>query len=217
MFFRICFNSLRLYRATYVLETYSKTSTTVFSNKPETILGRIEGMPARRGVKRQAAAVSGAENGGVPATNSRKGQNSKRNEVVDEEANNTELPAKRKRSARVVKDEEEYSKSETDKEETPKKGRRGKKPKAPIVYDIPPIRKTRDFRLEGPEERRAVRAHGFQGRLGYACLNTVLRNQDPPVFCSRNVRIKTIEEKGIESVKEMALQNVRDIVGGAWK
>lgn len=90
-------------------------------------------------------------------------------------------------------------------------GKRAKKPKEPIVYIIPDVPK-RDFRLEGPIEKRAERSNGYSGRLGYACLNTVLRNQDPPVFCSRNVRIKTIEEKGLDYVKELARQNVLDII-----
>ncbi|KAK1979798.1 UV damage endonuclease UvdE [Colletotrichum cereale] len=32
----------------------------------------------------------------------------------------------------------------------------------------------------------------WQGRLGYACLNTYLRAADPPVFCSRTCRIASI-------------------------
>ncbi|PWN86950.1 UvdE-domain-containing protein [Acaromyces ingoldii] len=90
-------------------------------------------------------------------------------------------------------------------------GKRKRKPKEPIVYEIPPV-PHRDFRLEGPLDKRAERANGFTGRLGYACLNTVLRAQDPPKFCSRNVRIKTIEEKGMDWVFDLARQNVRDIV-----
>ena len=91
--------------------------------------------------------------------------------------------------------------------------KRKKKTKEPIVYVIPEV-PSRDFRTEGPLESREERKEGFKGRLGYACLNTVLRNQDPPVFCSRNVRIKTIEEKGLDWVKDLARQNVKDIVSG---
>jgi UV DNA damage endonuclease len=89
--------------------------------------------------------------------------------------------------------------------------KRKKKAKEPIVYVIPDV-PSRDFRTEGPIELREERRDGFKGRLGYACLNTILRNQDPPIFCSRNVRIKTIEEKGLDWVKELALQNVKDII-----
>lgn len=34
----------------------------------------------------------------------------------------------------------------------------------------------------------------WKGRLGYACLNTYLRNSNPPVFCSRTTRIASILE-----------------------
>jgi UV DNA damage endonuclease len=90
-------------------------------------------------------------------------------------------------------------------------GKRAKKIKEPIVYVIPDV-PSRDFRTEGPLELREERKDGFKGRLGYACLNTILRGQDPPKFCSRNVRIKTIDEKGLDWVKELALQNVKDII-----
>nr|POE65912.1 uv-damage endonuclease [Quercus suber] len=34
----------------------------------------------------------------------------------------------------------------------------------------------------------------WRGRLGYACLNTYLRNSTPPIFCSRTCRIQSILE-----------------------
>lgn len=46
--------------------------------------------------------------------------------------------------------------------------------------------------------------------LGYACICTELRKKN--VFCSRTVRIKTIEEKGIEYVKKLALNNLKDLM-----
>ncbi|KAJ3155925.1 hypothetical protein HDU89_005486 [Geranomyces variabilis] len=49
-------------------------------------------------------------------------------------------------------------------------------------------------------------------RLGYACLNTVLRAQDPSVFCSRTCRLATVRESGIEHAHKLALQNARDII-----
>ncbi|CAO1635041.1 unnamed protein product [Parajaminaea phylloscopi] len=92
-----------------------------------------------------------------------------------------------------------------------------KKPKKEKVYVIPDVEK-RDFRQEFRAESsdafssREARKGGFVGRLGYACLNTVLRSADPPVFSSRTARIKTIEEKGLDWVKDLARQNARDIV-----
>ncbi|KAG8947631.1 hypothetical protein FRC04_010565 [Tulasnella sp. 424] len=82
------------------------------------------------------------------------------------------------------------------KAKTPRK----RKPKVtePIVYDIPDVEK---------------RETTFKGRLGYACLNTILRNAKPdPIFCSRTCRIATIKEKGMEFVYELGLQNIRDLL-----
>ncbi|KAF8327179.1 UV-endonuclease UvdE-domain-containing protein [Cantharellus anzutake] len=82
-------------------------------------------------------------------------------------------------------------------EPKPKKRRRKKKVQSPVVYNIPDVvRKETTFR----------------GRLGYACLNTVLRARKPdPVFCSRTCRIETIEKNGMQFVFDLALQNVRDL------
>lgn len=52
----------------------------------------------------------------------------------------------------------------------------------------------------------------FTGRLGYACLNTVLRaNKPDSIFCSRTCRIASIEEEGLELPKGLGLMNVRDL------
>lgn len=47
-----------------------------------------------------------------------------------------------------------------------------------------------------------------------ACLNTILRKQKPPVFCSRTCRIDTIEkeDKGMPYLKELGRQNVLDLI-----
>jgi len=80
----------------------------------------------------------------------------------------------------------------------PKKKRAARKPKEPPVYVIPPM-----------EEITTT----FRGRLGYACLNTVLRAQKPSIFCSRTCRISTItdEEKGMPYLKEIGRQNMADL------
>ncbi|KAJ3322252.1 hypothetical protein HDU93_003135, partial [Gonapodya sp. JEL0774] len=52
----------------------------------------------------------------------------------------------------------------------------------------------------------------FRGRLGYACLNTTLREQKPSIYMSRTCTLNTIKTKGIEIAKERGLQNVRDII-----
>ncbi|KAJ3268966.1 hypothetical protein HK104_005226, partial [Borealophlyctis nickersoniae] len=57
-----------------------------------------------------------------------------------------------------------------------------------------------------------VKKTTFRGRLGYACLNTILRAQDPPIFCSRTCRIATLVEKGIQHAHALGLQNAKDII-----
>ncbi|KAI0357706.1 UV-endonuclease UvdE [Trametes cingulata] len=85
-------------------------------------------------------------------------------------------------------------------EASPKKKRaRRKKNAEPVVYDIPPV-----------ETKETT----FRGRLGYACLNTVLRAMKPePVFCSRTLRIDTIlkPEFGMDYCKELGRRNVEDL------
>ncbi|SPO23483.1 related to UV-endonuclease UVE-1 [Ustilago trichophora] len=93
-----------------------------------------------------------------------------------------------------------------------KNGRRlAKRKKKDVVYEIPDV-PNRDFRLEGPPEKRQERSNGFTGELGYACLNTVLRWQDPPIFSSRTARIKTMDEQGPDYIKELGRLNARDMI-----
>ena len=47
-------------------------------------------------------------------------------------------------------------------------------------------------------------------QLGLCCLNTEMRSQKPPVFSSRKMIIRKIEEDGIDALKEKILQNLRD-------
>ena len=49
-------------------------------------------------------------------------------------------------------------------------------------------------------------------QLGLCCLNTILRAQKPPVFCSRKMIIRTVEEKGIDVLKGKILQNLDDAI-----
>ncbi|GAA5998629.1 uncharacterized protein JCM10292_007113 [Rhodotorula paludigena] len=93
----------------------------------------------------------------------------------------------------------EQVKVEDDEVEEPKpKKKRTRKPKEPVVYDIPPV-----------EQLTTT----FKGRLGYACLNTILRKQKPPVFCSRTCRLDTVakEDKGVPYLKELTRQNIKDL------
>ncbi|KAH9848153.1 UV-endonuclease UvdE-domain-containing protein [Lenzites betulinus] len=84
-------------------------------------------------------------------------------------------------------------------EEAPKKRTRKKKLTEPVVYDIPPVE---------------TKTTTFKGRLGYACLNTVLRAMKPePIFCSRTLRIDTIlkPEFGMDYCKGLGRKNAEDL------
>lgn len=48
--------------------------------------------------------------------------------------------------------------------------------------------------------------------LGLCCINTVLRNKKPSIFPNRTCRLATAQKKGVEYVKELALQNVKDVL-----
>jgi UV DNA damage endonuclease len=49
-------------------------------------------------------------------------------------------------------------------------------------------------------------------QLGLCCINTILRNQKPPVFASRKMIIKSIEAKGIDELKNKITQNLQDVL-----
>jgi UV DNA damage endonuclease len=49
-------------------------------------------------------------------------------------------------------------------------------------------------------------------QLGLCCINTQLRAQKPPVFCSRKMIIRSIEEQGIETLKTKIRQNLEDVL-----
>ncbi|KAH9925003.1 UV-endonuclease UvdE [Epithele typhae] len=77
--------------------------------------------------------------------------------------------------------------------------RRRRKNDEPVVYDIPPVE---------------TKTTTFKGRLGYACLNTILRALKPePVFCSRTLRIDTIlkPDFGMDYCKELGRKNAEDL------
>ncbi|KAJ3842823.1 UV-endonuclease UvdE-domain-containing protein [Lentinula raphanica] len=102
-----------------------------------------------------------------------------------------------KKTARKIKvdiDEEGYEDTKV------KKTRKPRKPKPEPVYVIPDV------------ERRETK---FRGRLGYACLNTILRNKKPAseaVFCSRTCRIDSIKKNGMDWVKDLGRKNVQDLI-----
>jgi UV DNA damage endonuclease len=49
-------------------------------------------------------------------------------------------------------------------------------------------------------------------QLGLCCLNTILRAQKPPIFASRKMIIRSVEEKGIDELKSKIIQNLKDVL-----
>ena len=49
-------------------------------------------------------------------------------------------------------------------------------------------------------------------QLGLCCLNTQLREQKPPIFASRKMIIRSVNEKGIDVLKEKIIQNLKDVL-----
>lgn len=48
-------------------------------------------------------------------------------------------------------------------------------------------------------------------QLGLCCMNMGLREHKPPIFASRTMRVKTVNEQGLEELKSRALQNLADL------
>lgn len=53
---------------------------------------------------------------------------------------------------------------------------------------------------------------GTQIDLGLCCINTVLRKEKPSVFVNRTCRLETALTKGVEYVKNLALNNIKDVI-----
>ena len=49
-------------------------------------------------------------------------------------------------------------------------------------------------------------------QLGLCCLNTKLRAQKPPVFASRKMIVRCVNEKGVELLKSLIIQNLNDVI-----
>ena len=49
-------------------------------------------------------------------------------------------------------------------------------------------------------------------QLGLCCINTILRAQKPTIFASRSVILKTIETKGVDNLKDIIIQNLKDVL-----
>lgn len=131
----------------------------------------------------------------TPANGKKSGRKTKVESAVTAENEEQEKKPKKKavKKSRIAENEPQYD------EEGNEIVTRNRKPRVypKKIYEIPDVeRKTTTFR----------------GRLGYACLNTVLRANKPnSIFCSRTCRIASIEEEGLELPKGLGLMNMRDL------
>lgn len=48
--------------------------------------------------------------------------------------------------------------------------------------------------------------------LGYACLNSTLQSEKPPVTTNRGAILRTYNEKGLVYISQLALQNCKDLL-----
>ncbi|SMQ45746.1 unnamed protein product [Zymoseptoria tritici ST99CH_3D7] len=129
----------------------------------------------------------------------KKGKAKKAKAEKDEEAAVVQTPAKKPRGKKAVKKEQ----AEQEHGQTANAAPAKKVKKDP---DAEPTDPEADGD-EQPDEEELKEALGrpppvntdymplpWKGRLGYACLNTYLRNSNPPVFSSRTCRIQSILE-----------------------
>lgn len=56
--------------------------------------------------------------------------------------------------------------------------------------------------------KQAYRTYPIQ--LGLCCMNTILRKRE--IFCSRTLRLGTIESKGMQEIYKRAIQNCKDLI-----
>lgn len=49
-------------------------------------------------------------------------------------------------------------------------------------------------------------------QLGLCCLNIELREKKPTIFSSRRVTLKTLEEKGVDNLKNKIINNLKDVL-----
>lgn len=49
-------------------------------------------------------------------------------------------------------------------------------------------------------------------QLGLCCINLQLRNQETPIWSSRSMIVRTINEQGIDKLKEKIIQNLKDTI-----
>ena len=188
-------------------ETPKRKRSTKKANEDRPPLDAVATEPKNRGKRKSANPVKEEEEEQEQIEEKKPKRRGKAKDTSAGETDGEEKPKRKTpKKSRMAKDEPEY---DSEGNEIVKKKRKPKVyPK--IEYDIPPVEK-KESSFKGESPCQDVRAD-LVGRLGYACLNTVLRKTKPDsIFCSRTCRIASIEEEGMELPKTLALLNVKDL------
>ncbi len=180
-------------------------------SEPEEAEKEVEEKP-KKGRKKAVKKVDSADEDGQAEMTPKKKRATPKKTVAEDGDEDAEKPKKKvtPKKSRLAKDEPEH---DSEGNEIIKKKRKPKEyPK--IEYEIPPVeRKETTFRGQYRCLIDNIVLICGTGRLGYACLNTVLRSTKPDsIFCSRTCRIASIEEEGMELPKGLALMNARDLL-----
>ncbi|GLB37424.1 putative UV-endonuclease UvdE [Lyophyllum shimeji] len=142
---------------------------------------------------RRSARLALVQNSPVHDTNVSPPQRPKRKKTSVAEDKESAPPSPSRGTGEAVISDDEY----LEKSKSPRKKRR---PKPEPVYVIPDVE---------------TKTTTFKGRLGYACLNTVLRNRKPAseaVFCSRTCRLESLKSNGLDWVKDIGRKNAEDLI-----
>ena len=55
-------------------------------------------------------------------------------------------------------------------------------------------------------------SHNLSVQLGLCCMNTTLKREKPPVYCSRRIIVRTVRKLGIDELKKRILKNLEDLL-----
>ncbi|KAK5721353.1 hypothetical protein LTR17_014642 [Elasticomyces elasticus] len=122
--------------------------------------------------------------------------------VVEAAANGKPVPAKKGRGKKVKTEDNEDEPAVIPTKAAPaKKGKMtvdndmgARDPEAEGEEDVPDEEEVKEALSRPPPVHSDYLPLPWKGRLGYACLNTYLRQSNPPVFSSRTCRIQSILE-----------------------
>ena len=62
------------------------------------------------------------------------------------------------------------------------------------------------------EEEEEMISMNLPVQLGLCCMNTTLKKEKIPVYCSRRIIMRIIDEKGIDELKQRVIKNLQDLL-----